>query len=215
MAWILKHEGGEERDFSSSGVGSTSSSNSSSDGSSGSSSSSNRSNDGSSSSSSRSSSSAPKGMHLSGVGAAEFALAAATVLSKPEHWKEAQMYLCDGNNLMKIEVEDAAIEESGRRLRSLGLTREMGGGVRAGEGRAAAAASAPASSSNRGVLADASAGMNPELVPVNTHPVVAALTHRVGCILTWARVYGSEIKMFWAGGGGGACGSRGVSTDTC
>ncbi|GJP42466.1 hypothetical protein CLOM_g2026 [Closterium sp. NIES-68] len=117
--------------------------------------------------------------------------------------------------LRRIEVEDAAIEESGRRLRSLGLTREMGGGVRAGEGRAAAAASAPASSSNRGVLADASAGMNPELVPVNTHPVVAALTHRVGCILTWARVYGSEIKMFWAGGGGGACGSRGVSTDTC
>ncbi|CAI5496020.1 unnamed protein product [Closterium sp. Naga37s-1] len=120
----------------------------------------------------------PKGMYLSGVGATDFALSVAAVLSKPQYCKESDFYFQDGNTASKTRVEDAAIETARERLQRSPR----------GEGGAA----------SRGVGTTASAS-HPAVVaaiantPVNTNPVVAVFTYRAARILQWARTYGSEL----------------------
>ncbi|CAI5509863.1 unnamed protein product [Closterium sp. Naga37s-1] len=107
MAWILEHGGGEGREFRcshcSEGGSSSSSSSSSSIG-------------GGGSSSSVGATTFPKGMCVSGVGATDFALSVAAVLSTPEYCKESDLYFLDGNTASKTRVEDAAIETARERL---------------------------------------------------------------------------------------------------
>ncbi|CAI5513999.1 unnamed protein product [Closterium sp. Naga37s-1] len=80
--------------------------------------------------------------------------------------------------------EEAGSKVARKRLLQHGLkqTRGMNGVAAADVGRTPPAAA----------VAAASADMDAVLVPVNRGPVVAALTYRVGCILQWVRVYGSD-----------------------
>ncbi|CAI5484306.1 unnamed protein product [Closterium sp. Yama58-4] len=80
-----------------------------------------------------------EGMYVSGVSATDFALAFAIELSKPEHCAEACMHIFDGNNVSKVRVEEAAIEEARSRLRKrIGdKSRIWGFGRTGGEGTAA------------------------------------------------------------------------------
>ncbi|CAI5497315.1 unnamed protein product, partial [Closterium sp. Naga37s-1] len=108
MAWILEHGAGKGREIrcshcSEGGSSSSSSSSSSSIG-------------GSGSSRSVGATTFPKGMCVSGVGATEFALSVAAVLSTPEYCKESGFYFQDGNTASKARVEDAAIETARERL---------------------------------------------------------------------------------------------------
>ncbi|CAI7895808.1 unnamed protein product [Closterium sp. NIES-53] len=127
MAWKLEHGEGEGREFSCShcnGNRSRSSSRSSSGSSGG--------GGGSSSGGSTALANLPKGMYVSGVGATEFALAVASVLSQPEHSREVQTFLLDCNNASKTRVEEAAIEAArtkvGGERRLAGVEGEMGEG---------------------------------------------------------------------------------------
>ncbi|GJP55842.1 hypothetical protein CLOM_g14865 [Closterium sp. NIES-68] len=100
--------------------------------------------------------------------------------------------------------KDAAIAEARERLRSTRLTREMhGGGVGDGRSAAAAAAASPTATESLASAAtsagasgstdiSASGCLSAELVPVNSNSMVAALTHRAACVLTWVRTYGSD-----------------------
>ncbi|CAI5935482.1 unnamed protein product [Closterium sp. NIES-65] len=158
----------------------------------------------------------------SGMGATDFALALATVISRPPYCKVAPMFLQEGNNPSKIGVEDAAIEEARKRAGRLGLTGRVSEGGRGtgGGGEEAvlatadawpAAAPYPASSRDclldnnvtsltRGAASHTAASdvtgvpvTSSGLVPVNTNAAIAVLTYRVACILRWVRVYGSDF----------------------
>ncbi|CAI5965614.1 unnamed protein product [Closterium sp. NIES-64] len=166
MAWILEHGGGEGREFRCSHC-------SGGDSSSGASSSS------SSSSSNLEGTEIPKGMYVSGIGATDFAICVASVLSSPQYRWETNLYLQDGNTASKTWVEDAAIETARERLRR----RAQGEGGAAGRGVGTTASASPS--------AVAAAFANP--TPVNTNPVVAVFTYRAACVLQWARTYGSEV----------------------
>ncbi|CAI5956070.1 unnamed protein product [Closterium sp. NIES-64] len=63
---------------------------------------------------------------------------------KPEHWEDAELFLHDGNNASKMQVESAAILVARRRLRQHGFKQRSGmsGGARAGVGRSAPAPAA-------------------------------------------------------------------------
>ncbi|CAI5529628.1 unnamed protein product [Closterium sp. Naga37s-1] len=104
MAWILEHGGGGGREFRCShcSEGGSSSSNSSGGEVVGSGSMEGR--------------GIPRGMYVSGVGATDFALAVASVLSLPGHYED-QSLVPDGNNASKAKVENAALYEARNRLR--------------------------------------------------------------------------------------------------
>ncbi|CAI7922454.1 unnamed protein product [Closterium sp. NIES-53] len=155
MAWILEHGAGKGREIRCSHCsegGSSSSSSSSSIG-------------GSGSSRSVGATTFPKGMCVSGVGATEFALSVAAVLSTPEYCKESGFYFQDGNTASKARVEDAAIETARERLSRMA----RGEGGAAGRGMGTRASALPPASASPSAVAAASA--NP--TPVNTNPVVA------------------------------------------
>ncbi|CAI5528788.1 unnamed protein product [Closterium sp. Naga37s-1] len=101
MAWILEHGGGARRQFGCShcGLGCSSSVGSGSI----------HGNGGRGNMEGRD---IPKGMYVSGTGATDFAFGVAGVLSKPENCSDACVYILDGNNASKAQVEDAAIEEA-------------------------------------------------------------------------------------------------------
>ncbi|CAI5496145.1 unnamed protein product [Closterium sp. Naga37s-1] len=99
MAWILEHGGGGGREFRCSHCSEGGSSS------------------GASSSSNLEGTEIPKGMYVSGMGATDFALCVAAVLSSPQYRRETDLYLQDGNTARKTWVEDAAIETARERLR--------------------------------------------------------------------------------------------------
>ncbi|CAI5981060.1 unnamed protein product [Closterium sp. NIES-65] len=128
MAWILQHGGGKGREFrcshcSEEGTSSSTSGDSGSRCSSAYGGDSSSSNGGSSSGGDVVGSGkymggrdVPRGMYVSGVGATDFALAVASVLSLPGHYEDQSLML-DGNNAAKAKVENAAIRDSRSRLR--------------------------------------------------------------------------------------------------
>ncbi|CAI7861223.1 unnamed protein product, partial [Closterium sp. NIES-53] len=113
MAWILEHGGGEGREFRCSHC----------------------SEGASSSSSNLEGRDIPKGMYVSGVGATDFAVCVAAVLSTPQYRTENNLYCQDGNTASKTWVDDAAIETARERLRR----RAQGEGGAAGRGAGATA----------------------------------------------------------------------------
>ncbi|CAI5528878.1 unnamed protein product [Closterium sp. Naga37s-1] len=152
VAWILKHGGGEGREFRCSHCNEEGSSSS-------------RSNSSSSSSNSINSSCSrkegidiPKGMYVSGVGATDFALAFASVFSRPEHCKLGAMFFTGYKSTTTSIVEDAAIEEARGGLTKLGLAAGMEGGGATGGGLESAASAAPATRRPGTKAAAASAG---------------------------------------------------------
>ncbi|CAI7895744.1 unnamed protein product [Closterium sp. NIES-54] len=80
----------------------------------------------------------PRGMYVSGVGATDFALAVASVLSLPGHYEDQSLVL-DGNNASKAKVENAAVYEARNRLRKRvgGRGRACGGSGARATGEAA------------------------------------------------------------------------------
>ncbi|CAI5513990.1 unnamed protein product [Closterium sp. Naga37s-1] len=199
MAWILEHGGGEGSEFKcshcSDGGGSNSSASNVVEG-----------------------SGIPKGMYVSGVGATDFALAVASVFSRPEHRKLGAMFFAASQSATSSNVQDAAIEDARGKLKKRGLGTGVseggarGGGLETATSAApatypkAAAASAKASSFHcssssvrSNALLDAGSGstgsgtFNRGLVPVNTNPAVGLLTYRVARLLQWFRIYGSDF----------------------
>ncbi|CAI5513974.1 unnamed protein product [Closterium sp. Naga37s-1] len=187
MAWTLERGGGEGREFRCSHCsdGNGSSSSSTGEG---------------CSSSHLEGTEIPKGMYVSGMGATDFALCVAAVLSTPQYRTENDLYCQDGNTASKTWVEDAAIETARERLRR----GAQGERRAAGRGEATtASALQPASASAPAVAAGAVSpsgaarvGVGPVPVntkPVNTNPVIAIFTYWAVCILQWARTYSSEL----------------------
>ncbi|CAI5469200.1 unnamed protein product [Closterium sp. Yama58-4] len=135
--------------------------------------------------------------NLLGVGATEFALAFASVISESGQRKQGEVFCMDAESASKSNVEDAAIEEARERL--IREKKVVGREVEVGVGGAmddAAAASSVVNNTNP-LLTDPPVPVNtnsiPSLVPVNTNPIVSAMAYRVGCILQWVRIYGSDF----------------------
>ncbi|CAI7741965.1 unnamed protein product [Closterium sp. NIES-54] len=130
MAWILEHGGGEGREFRCSHC----------------------SEGASSSSSNLEGRDIPKGMYVSGVGATDFAVCVAAVLSTPQYRTENNLYCQDGNTASKTWVDDAAIETARERLRR----RAQGEGGAAGRGAGATASTLQPATASTLQLATAS-----------------------------------------------------------
>ncbi|CAI5499939.1 unnamed protein product [Closterium sp. Naga37s-1] len=187
MAWILEHGGGEGREFRCSHCSENGSS-------------SNSSCSGSPSLDSPMGCHAPKGMHLSGVGATEFALACATVLSNSGQRKQGEVFCMDAESASKARVEDAAVEKAKEWL-SRDIVAQARMKWETEMGQVASLSDIIASDPNGAEIAAAdaySASLTdppaPSPLPVNnTNPIVSAMTYRVGCILQWVRIYGSDF----------------------
>ncbi|CAI5464691.1 unnamed protein product [Closterium sp. Yama58-4] len=129
-------------------------------------------------------------MYVSGVDATDFALAVASVYSRLETRKGEDCFCIDASNPKQTRVEAAAIAEARNRVRRAGLECGMSERV-GGAGGAEGARGAGGAASDATQVPVTSSG----LVPVNTNPAVAVVTHQVGCILQWARIYGSNTTL--------------------
>ncbi|CAI5460794.1 unnamed protein product [Closterium sp. Yama58-4] len=140
-------------------------------------------------------------MYVIGVGATDFALAVASVFSKPGHRRLGAM-LFAGSQSSGSSLEDAGIEEARKRLRKRGVaTRVSEGGASGGRPEATASAapatgvsafSAGVASSRAGYFlgCNSATGSSEGL---NTDPLVNLLTYRVAHILKWLRIHGSDF----------------------
>ncbi|CAI5496081.1 unnamed protein product [Closterium sp. Naga37s-1] len=124
------------------------------------------------------------------------------VYSRLETRKGEDCFCIDASNPQQTRVETAAIEEARDRVRRAGLARgvsERAGGAGGAEGaKGAGGAGGAEGTRGAGGLASDATEMHVSstgLVPVNTNPAVAVVTYQVGCILQWARIYGSNTTL--------------------
>ncbi|CAI5537204.1 unnamed protein product [Closterium sp. Naga37s-1] len=102
--------------------------------------------------------------------------------------KQGEVFCMDAESASKARVEDAAMEEARERLVREKVGREVQVGVGGAIDDTAAASSVV--NNTTPLLTDPPA---PSLDPVNTNPIVSAMAYRVGCILQWVRIYGSDL----------------------
>ncbi|CAI5484305.1 unnamed protein product [Closterium sp. Yama58-4] len=128
-----------------------------------------------------SSSGVPKGMFESGIGATDFALAVATVLSKPRFSMEAcRIFFTDANNEYRVKLENSAAEAARKKV-GMGAERERGGADTKSRG------------AEIGVRDTVKDGW--EAVTATSNTLVTVLTWRVSCILMWVRTYGPNLQF--------------------
>ncbi|CAI5477338.1 unnamed protein product [Closterium sp. Yama58-4] len=119
-------------------------------------------------------------MILSGTDATDFALAVATVLSKPTFSEAAcRMFFTDANNEYRVKLENAATEAARKKV-GMGAEREKKGGDATSRGAEIGA---------RGIVKDGW-----EAVSTTSNTAVTVLTWRVSCILMWVRTYGPNLQ---------------------